>query len=310
MIFWGSNWNSIVGSPVKNAVKSMYEGISGSAWQGILTQYFDKTGNIGLSISVNTYVDTSVSAPSSVNDEKIKEEVASAIKANGWTREANAQFAVLPAPSTTYQAGFGSGLCGCHGVDKSGSSYAFVPYVGDEPFTSCRHYDAKEDISHATSMIASHEYAESATDPSPNSGWVDSEGFENADICSSGDDQLPNGTWVQGTWDNHENACSLSDSSPPQVYARTEAATAIGTTEATLNGLVNPEGRETTAYFKWGGVVLQNETGKVSVGSGRSNVATSKTITGLKSGETYFFVAVASNSTGSYTGTVGTFKTK
>jgi len=46
VIFWGKNWEKAPGSEVKAQLLSMYEGLSASAWQGVLTQYFDSTGRI------------------------------------------------------------------------------------------------------------------------------------------------------------------------------------------------------------------------------------------------------------------------
>ena len=318
VIFWGSNWNKAPGSEVKTQLLKMYEGLSGSAWQGILTQYFDSTGRISSTVTVNSYVDTETAgaAPTSVNDAKLREEVTSAVKAKGWIREFGSQFVVIPAPGSTYEKAFSEGgFCGYHGVDGSGSSYTFVAYPGEEPFKKgCIGFDTKENVGNVTSMIASHEYAESATDPQvepfENAEWYTSNEYEIADICASGDDELSNGTWVQGLWDDHLGECSLSDASPPHVYAVTEPASGVKTREATLRGTINPEGLETKYYFEYGLTTSYGtKTTEVSVGSGTTNKEASQAISGLKLETVYHYRVLATNSTGTTAGEDHTFTT-
>lgn len=310
VIFWGGKWNNIVPSLARSTIQSFYQSISGSAWQGILTEYFDTNGNISPTITVGFYTDkTNTISPTSINDTKIREEVNAAIKAKGWSRETNSQFIVIPEPEATYAAGFGSGFCAYHGVEGSGAAYEFVPFAGTEPFASqCKGYDPESATLHVTTMLASHEYAESATDPFLNA-WRDSEGFEIADICASHDEEVAGLGWVQGLWDETNEECMNSFASPPQVYAQTEAATGVGSAEATLHGIVNPEGRESTYYFKWDRypVPLAHTSESVNAGSGRAMVATSTVLTKLSLGSTYYYRACAQNSTGVHCGELHTF---
>jgi len=305
VIFWGSNWNSSPGSELKTQLLKMYEGLSGSNWQGILTQYFDTTGRISSTLTVSSYIDTGVSAPTSVNDAKIKEEVSKALEANHtWSRTFSSQFVVIPAPGATYASGFDTGFCGYHGVDASGSSYTFVAYAGEAPFKSgCLAFDPTENADHVTSMIASHEYAESATDPqvepAANAEWYTGNLYEIGDICASGDSELPNGTWVQGLWDDHQGECSISDAAPPHVYAVTEHAKPVKLHEATLQGVVNPESSETKYYFEYGPTTSYGtKTAEVSAGSGIANREASQAITGLTLEATYHYRVAAVNATG------------
>lgn len=242
----------------------LYKGISGSTWQGILTQYFDSTGRVSSTVSVATpWIDTSVTHPTSVNDAKLKEEVTTALKAEAnktWKREFSSEFIVMPAPGSTYEAGFDEGFCAYHNVDSSGSSYTFLPYLGEEPFKAgcVKFYDPKhENADNVDSMAASHEYAESATDAGLNS-WFTKAGWEIGDLCASegAAEEVTSGSlagsWVQGLWDDHQSACSLADEKPPHVYTVTEAASEVKSTTARLNGTVNPEGLETKYYFEYG----------------------------------------------------------
>ena len=81
----------------------LYEGLTGTAYQGILTQYFDSGGNISSTVKASSYVDTSVAAPTELKSvEEIEAEITKASKAKGWPTELLAQFVVVTAPGTTY----------------------------------------------------------------------------------------------------------------------------------------------------------------------------------------------------------------
>ena len=245
LILDGSNWNGSTGVALKEQLLSLYGHLRNSSWQGILGQYYDDLGYVTQDAGVaSTLIDTRVSAPTSFNNTKIEEEVAYAIAQAKWAREPNAQFVVVPAPGTTYESGFDTGFCGYHSIDSSGSSYTFVAYMGNEPFyKGCIGYDASGNADNVSSMVASHEYAESATDPDPGTGWTDSEGYEIADICASGDNQLSNGSWVQGLWSNSAEACVLEDNH--EYFPKKEDAPAAvfgseGNLYVTSEGLSNP----------------------------------------------------------------------
>lgn len=315
LIFWGENWLKEPGAATKTALKKMFEGISKSVYQEILTQYFDEEKNVSAALALKTYTDGSVGAPKEVNGAAIEKEVEAAIKANEWAREANAQFVVIPAPGSTYEKGFNEaegGFCAYHGIDGAKSSYTFDPYAGDEPFkASCQEYDAEKNVKNVTTMLASHEYAESATDPLLNAWRTVGRGEEISDICLTGDD-LFGGSWVQGQWDNNKNACALEHAKPPKVYAITKAASGVGTTEATLNGTVNPEGAETKYHFEYGTTTAYGTSVPVpdaNAGAGRKNVEAANLIKGLTTKTTYHFRLVATNATGTMNGLDTTFKT-
>ena len=94
--------------------------------------------------------------------------------------------------------------------------------------------------------------------------------------------------------------------------AMTEAAISISETGATLNGQVNPRGYATTYQFEYGTTTSYGT--KVpataeSVGSGTSNVAVSKAISGLKGGTTYHYRVSAANAYGTTGGLDKTFTT-
>ncbi len=90
----------------------------------------------------------------------------------------------------------------------------------------------------------------------------------------------------------------------------TKAATNIGETGATLNGIVNPKGAATKYYFEYGLTTSYgSKTAEASAGSGTSNVEESKAITGLTASTTYHFRIVATNGDGTTDGSDQTFTT-
>jgi hypothetical protein len=313
-IFWGSKWNEAPGTEAKTMLMKLYEGLSGSAYEGILTQYFDSTGRVGSTVAVTSYVDTSVTAPTLVTEAKIQAEVASAIKANGWTVGINNQFTVLAAPGSTYETGFLKNGCAYHDVAKEGevgAIYGFIPYEGDEPFPSqnCLGSDAEKSAIKSTSKSASHEYAEMATDPNLNT-WQKPD--EIADACTGEKDlELPDGAWVQNLYDDHLLVCSHADLEPAHVYAWTKVEPeGVTTTEATIKGIVNAESLETKYWFEYGTTKSYGHTSaEVSAGSGITNQNVSANIKGLTTKTEYHFRVVAKNSTGTTPGIDKTFKT-
>ena len=307
VIFWGSNFNQPTGAALRTQLLGMLKGLSGSAYHEILSQYFDESGYIS-NPSVDAFTDERKAAPIEVTAAVVEEEIIYALKAGpGWSREPNAQFMVVTAPGSTYDKDFVGHYCAFHAVDKGGSAYSFVPYAGDEPFRKGHHCDwyGHENVADATSALASHEYAETATDPywekPEDFGWQTSEGEELADLCATPSDKLPNGSMVQGLYDDHQNACSLSDEHPPHILAITEGATEVSKNSARMRGTVNPEGVATTFQFEYGTTESYGTTvpsTPASAGSGKPNVEVSQEISGLKLETTYHYRVVAKSSSG------------
>lgn len=92
-----------------------------------------------------------------------------------------------------------------------------------------------------------------------------------------------------------------------QPDVQTLAAGGSGTT-ATLNGVVNPQGGQTSAWFEWGTTTnYGNATPAQPLGSGSTDTNFSQTLTGLNIGDAYHYRAVASNSLGVAFGTNQSF---
>ena len=108
---------------------------------------------------------------------------------------------------------------------------------------------------------------------------------------------------------------SGSAPSTPSVLpptAITSTAASITGAGATLNGLVNPEGTDTHAWFQYStnaALTGAQTTPQQDIGAGTSAVNVSASLTGLSAGTVYYFQAVASNGTGAIYGNTSNFTT-
>jgi PASTA domain-containing protein len=95
--------------------------------------------------------------------------------------------------------------------------------------------------------------------------------------------------------------------------AVTSPASALTSSSAILNGIVNPNGNTTTYHFEYGTTTaygLRVPAGEAPVGAGTAALAVSQTIAGLQPNTTYHFRVVATDAIGFVTpGADATFKT-
>jgi hypothetical protein len=90
----------------------------------------------------------------------------------------------------------------------------------------------------------------------------------------------------------------------------TDAATALSSTGATLNGTVNPNGNATTYYFEYGPTTAYGtKTAVVNAGSGNGPQPASQPVSGLTASTTSHFRLVATNAAGTDTGKDKAFTT-
>jgi Fungal fucose-specific lectin len=311
LIFWGSNWRG-VGSSAMTQVNTLFNAFFDSAYQGILSQYYGpaQTYISPFTRVYESWVDESQAAPSNVDSTAIEGEVAHAITTRGWKgkEDSNSQFVVLTAPGSTYASGFGTGehaFCAYHSTYGVSSTYSFDPYPGDPPFSSpnhCPRYDPAENAANALSFVASHEYAESASDPRLNA-WYTSDRYEIGDLCAYAGEVTFGNAHVTNLWDNYQNACSSEDTTvyPPDVT--TTASSVVLPLQAILNGTVTPRGQSTTYHFDYGTTTgYGSSTPNGAAGSGYTSVGENATVTGLEPSTTYHYRIVASSSAGTTLG--------
>ncbi len=306
--FWGSEWTEYPG--VKEKILDLYRYISGSSYQKIMTQYFDHSGYLGPETDLSSYTDTRVKAPPVLNTVTTQEEAQYSINHQpGWSPVSlDNQYIVITPPGTTQ----GPEVCAAHGWSGS-FSWTMLPWSP----ASCQRGLG---IWGSMQVSASHEWAESATDPIPVPdyyGWTNEDfGGELTDICNDG---TPNeyaeatpGIYVAKQLDDYEWArfgfpgrCVVADSSPARFTVST-GSPSIGVHTATLNGSINPAGWP--AYFNFafsgpsGTQYLPNARllnpgawyGFSPAGQGTSDTPVSVEVTGLK-GETTYQVRLDGN---------------
>jgi hypothetical protein len=105
-------------------------------------------------------------------------------------------------------------------------------------------------------------------------------------------------------------AILFTQSTPSLPGATTGSASSVGSTTATLNGTVNPNGSPTDYYFEYGLTPSYGSTTSASsAGSGTTDVPVSAGIGSLDPETTYHFRIVATNSNGTSYGSDTTFAT-
>jgi hypothetical protein len=113
-----------------------------------------------------------------------------------------------------------------------------------------------------------------------------------------------------GTVTNLATARGLAgEPSVPIPTAATTAATSVGSSTATFNGTVNPNGASTTVFFQYGTTTAYGSqtANQVFTGNSVQNVTTN--VGGLTGGTTYHYRLVAKNAGGTMTGSDITFTT-
>jgi hypothetical protein len=115
-------------------------------------------------------------------------------------------------------------------------------------------------------------------------------------------------TSTGGTTEGGDGVFTTTSAPAPTVV--TSAATSVTSTSATLNGTVNPNGRQTTWFFDYGtSTSYGSTTPSQNAGSGTSTVPVSITVTGLQPGQAYHFRLVGSSGSGTNRGNDFSFTT-
>jgi hypothetical protein len=273
VIFWGKGWNNH--SAIKEKILDLYRNLANNSYSGILTQYFDKSGPIGNNTNLaGSYTDTregifeKEGKTEIVDDEEdAPAEVHYSINHQpGWgSPGVDDQYVLIPEPEWEYY--FGE-YCAFHEWDTTyNTTWTLLPYPHEE-FAQCiPNYGASSDWQEMQ-ILASHEWAESATDPRVGKGgdlgWEGARGEtyyweghkyqeeeEIADLCygvAGTNQQIATGIYAHKLRDNYKNSvigeyCSASDPSPPHFStAVTQPTVYESNHSATLHSAINSVG--------------------------------------------------------------------
>jgi 3D (Asp-Asp-Asp) domain-containing protein len=271
LLLWGPAWTSVNGngSAVANYLASFYSGLgqtSRDSWSTITSQYSDGTGSPAFTAPVlvpgaGVFNDMST-PPNPVTPDDIASEALGLISTAGITDPADAQVVVASQAGTCFSDGFaGNGgncafpptatsYCGWHSAARvSPGSSVYLPYVNlpwqlDAGYSCGANFvnGGSSGILDGWSLVGGHEYAETVSDPDPNTGYIDlsdvtgnaASGGEIGDKCvwggvpfgvndPYGDITLSTGTFaMQSLWSNAARRCVMTTNA--ELYVATPAA--------------------------------------------------------------------------------------
>lgn len=207
LIFWQPS-TSYMNPTYQGLLTRYFNDVGGSAFYGLLTQYYDWGGLIQNSSTLGgTWTDTSPYPSRVLTDANIEAEIGKAMAANGWTGGLNHEFFVYYGRGELmYSAHVGglsffgaSGFCAFHWFTRINGQYvlyANMPYVGTD-LSACGDQSATGQLypgpngdadADSEISVTSHEQFETITDPIDNitayTGWRDLQGYEIGDKCA------------------------------------------------------------------------------------------------------------------------------
>lgn len=230
LIYWGSQWNNNDPSGQGAIQQSFFNGVGGSSWNSSVTQYCEgvpvgTTGcgssgtdaaNLG-AVLAGVWFDNGTAAPSHPTQSQIAAEAVRAATHFGGVA-VNVQYVINTATGNNSR-GFGTQYCAYHSSTSStlgDVAYTYMPYITDAGASCGANFNGLGPKAGIT-IVGGHEFAETETDPYPNTGWLDSSGAENGDKCAwitSGQGAattvtFPTGDFpVQSLWSNGFNSGS------------------------------------------------------------------------------------------------------
>jgi Putative Ig domain/Ricin-type beta-trefoil lectin domain len=226
LLLWGPAWSSNSGeAATASYLENFYSGLGVQPednWSTVTSQYGDSSGDptfTSAGVYQGVWQDTNP-PPTGVDATGLAAEADTFASSQGITDLADAQI-VVATQSGTCPAGFyAPSVCGsdggyyCSWHDYSNEPFINLPYILDAG-TSC----GEDFVNHSTgtydgfTMSAGHEYAETITDPQPETAWWDpndESGGEIADKCAwssiSSNVALSTGSFaMQPLWSNSAN---------------------------------------------------------------------------------------------------------
>jgi hypothetical protein len=237
IVWWGPQWSAGFSSggyssgQAQTYVSDFFGNVGGTSWAQTTQQYCSGVasgttlcGSAGTHPAnlpgqlAGTWLDSSA-VPTSPSQSQIAAE-AGALAAHFGGVNTNADYMVFT-PTGHSQNGFGTSWCAYH--SSSGNlSYSYMPYQPDAGAACGMNFVNSSNGANGSgyfdgfSIVGGHEYAETITDPYPNSGWLDGRGAEIGDKCawiSSGTGAATDLTFggqkyaVQSLWSNAATGC-------------------------------------------------------------------------------------------------------
>jgi hypothetical protein len=236
LLLWGPGWSSDPSqAATASYLESFYAGLGvqpEDTWSRITSQYGDGSGFPAFTGSVyeGAFQDTST-PPSGVTQAQLAAEADAFASAQSITDLNDAQVVVATQSGTCPQGFYAPGCAGgtgtyCAWHSSSNLPYTNLPYVLDAGTGCGEDFVNSGGTDDGFSIVGGHEYAESITDPFPDTGWMDTSdaisGGEVADKCAwrgeawggndpAGDVTLSTGSFaMQSLWSDAADACVMS----------------------------------------------------------------------------------------------------
>ena len=205
IVYWGAEWQTgfttggYTSAQAQSYIEGFFNGVGGSSWANSTTQYCQgvPVGTVQCGTAVvhpsnpanelaGTWNDTST-VPTSPAQFDISNE-ARALAAHFGGVNNQADYMVLT-PTGHSMNGFATSWCAWH--SSSGSmSYSYIPYQPDAAGSCGMNFVNPSNNAFGNgyfdgfSIVGGHEYAETITDPYPDTGWLDRFAAENGDKCA------------------------------------------------------------------------------------------------------------------------------
>jgi len=209
LLLWGPHWSSVPAqAATATYLKNFYSGLGvqpQDSWSTVTSQYGDSSGSPTFSgtVFVGAFQDPTT-PPKGVGQGGLAAE-ADVFASNQRITDLNDAQIIVATQSGTCPAGFSApAVCGgsgdyCAWHSSSNEPYTNLPYLLDAGKTCGENFVNSSGTHDGFSMVGSHEYADTITDPNPTTGYFDflDQGIfgEIADKC---------------TWDPHSRNVSLS----------------------------------------------------------------------------------------------------
>lgn len=194
IVVWGDQWGTQYSgtsysndpySEVPNTV-AFFQGLgtNSETWSGVISQFSSPSQgfiNYSSNLFAGVIYDNRGPAIDGATQTDFADETAWAETQVPGSGPNDIYVILSPTGNTPY--GFGSQYCAYHSASYDLTPYINQPYVTDQG-QNCGANFINSYIDGQT-IVVGHEYAETVTDPVPQTGWYDwSNGMENADICA------------------------------------------------------------------------------------------------------------------------------
>ncbi len=209
-VIWYGNWNANNGSDTpagQQIVVDFLTTIGGSPYLNINQTYSAGAYTITGNATFGGQTTDTGSAGLTLRDSSMLKIINTALNNGSLPYDANGIYLVLTSSANVKKSGFCTSYCGWHTSGTSSKGKVRYSFVGNA--NKCINACAAQSISpngnagvDGMLSVIAHEVEEAMTDPDPSSGWVDSNGAENADKCAwtfGTSTQLPSGAYFNMT---------------------------------------------------------------------------------------------------------------